>query len=377
MNTMRSIFLFALLIAAAALVESVGYAPREDGDDTGGDDQPTNDPCDGARNGTTFCGDCSTVLDCTGPALAEYPCAPEYACHESGDEAFCVPEKDAVECSCTGDSMCDPFDPTIVMVCRPDGGVLVTAACGEDQQCYGGQCADTTSADPSAATTPLPSSCEEADAGTWKPVGEGCTSYAFCLSDLTTAISNDCEAGSYYDEIIGSCTPAPPYPCTGCEGTCPDPNDCSRYYECKGGEIISALQCLDDTDKFFDYKIKSCADISTVCDPRVACGYGSDYTTPIGGATATPSGGINTTPSDGGDGTTPSASECNEDNAYQMYPYPGNCKMYCQCRPTASGGYEIACSECTGSLVYNPDIDKCDLQSNVPDCVVPTSRSLV
>jgi len=327
--------------------------------------QVTDNPCAG-RPDSKFCGNCTTLNDCdSDEALTERTCIAGQVCDETGGGAVCTDTPSSEVCSCSEASQCDPYDDTIVMLCDPAGGILMTISCPDKQQCYGGECATITTLAPGEATT-QPSTCDANSTNTWKPIYPDCTAYGFCLNETATAMRLECEAGQYYDEVVNQCLAAPPTPCTGCEdGDCPDPNDCTLYHSCEGGAITSSYQCAEG--KYFDSIGNECGDSFDNCDPRIACGYGSDDTTPIGGGT-TPSNDDGTTPS--GDSTTLPSEECSENNAYQMYPDPDNCKMYYQCALMPSGDYTLVHGTCPGKLVYNPDTDLCDLNSNVPDCVV-------
>jgi len=333
-----------------------------------------DNPCTGKPD-SKFCGNCQTVHECASETLTEKTCVSGQVCDETGGGPVCTDTPSSEFCSCTGDSQCDPYDDTIVMLCDPNGGgILMTIQCTGEQQCVGGQCGVTTTVDPALTTAPPPDTCDKDSVNTWKPIYPGCTAYGFCFNDTATAVRLDCEAGQYYDEIVSACQTAPPTPCTGCEGDdCPDPNDCTLYHSCQGGVSTSSYQCAEG--EYFDSINNECADTSDNCDPRIACAYGSDATTPIGGGTTSSSDGVTTSSSDGvttpsGDSTTLPSEECSENNAYQMYPDPDNCKMYYQCALMPSGDYTLVHGTCPGKLVYNPDTDLCDLNSNVPDCVV-------
>jgi len=335
---MRKIFLCASILSAALGVVAQQRTPDEECSDRGGD---------------SFCGNCQAVYECDdAELLTTLGCPTGHACKETGGDAICVPEDTAGQCYCSGKSQCDPFDSNYLMLCNPDGGLMVPPINCETtgQTCYLGECT-------SNAPTPPPSPCAD-KANSWTAIYPACTSYAFCNSATTTSIKYDCPAGTYYDEVnVKDCTAVPPNPCTGCEGTCSDPYDCSNYHTCQGGKITSSYKCAgDDT---FDYAARECVKTNEKCDPRIECEIGSGGTTPIGDVTNSP-----------GDGTTPSTSDCNEDTVYQMWPDPANCKMYYKCYPTASGGYYMGHDECPNELVFNPTIAKCDLQSNYPECQV-------
>jgi len=352
---MRSVALLCLLLPAAlsaSIPEPFAAAPE----------------CAGKEE-TKFCGNCQTVYVCDSAGeLKEKSCAPGEACAESNGEGQCVDETSVETCYCTGVSQCDPFDNNIVMLCAPDGGLLMPIECSADgsKACLNGECANVEDIPPGP--------CEDSEPNTFTPTNADCSSYAFCLADSTAAMTYDCPANEYFDEVVNHCLAAPPTPCTGCEGDdCPDPNDCTLYHSCQGGVSTSSYQCAEG--EYFDSINNECADTSDNCDPRIACAYGSDATTPIGGGTTSSSDGVTTSSSDGvttpsGDSTTLPSEECSENNAYQMYPDPDNCKMYYQCALMPSGDYTLVHGTCPGKLVYNPDTDLCDLNSNVPDCVV-------
>jgi len=325
-------------------------------------------PCTGNPD-STFCGNCQAVYECdSDETLAEKTCLTGNVCEETDDGPVCTDKPSSEVCSCTEDSQCDPYDDTIVMLCNPAGGILMTIPCTGGQQCFGGQCAATTTVDTDAPTSPPPDTCASDSINTWKPIYPGCTAYGFCVNDTATAVRLDCDAGQYYDEIVSACLAAPPTPCTGCEGDdCPDPNDCTLYHSCQGGVITSSYTCDTEPNLYFSVENKKCGENPEECDTRIACGYGSDNTTPIGGGTTSSNDDV-TTPS--GDATTLPSEECSENNAYQMYPDPDNCKMYYQCALMPSGDYTLVHGTCPGKLVYNPDTDLCDLNSNVPECVV-------
>jgi len=315
-----------------------------------------DNPCTGKPD-SKFCGNCQTVHECASETLTEKTCVSGQVCDETGGGPVCTDTPSSEFCSCTGDSQCDPYDDTIVMLCDPNGGgILMTIQCTGEQQCVGGQCGVTTTVDPALTTAPPPDTCDADSVNTWNPIYPGCTAYGFCVNETSTAVRLDCDAGQYYDEVVSQCLVAPPTPCTGCDGeNCPDPNDCTLYHSCQGGAITSSYRCTQP-NIYFSAASRQCVDTTAECDPRTACSFAADDTTTSNGGT--------------GDFTTPIPSECSENNVYQMYPDSDNCKMYYQCSPTAAGGYTLVHAECSGGLVFNPASHQCDSRTNVPRCIV-------
>jgi len=330
---MRSVALLCLLLPAAlsaSIPEPFAAAPE----------------CAGKEE-TKFCGNCQTVYVCDSAGeLKEKSCAPGEACAESNGEGQCVDETSVETCYCTGVSQCDPFDNNIVMLCAPDGGLLMPIECSADgsKACLNGECANVEDIPPGP--------CEDSEPNTFTPTNADCSSYAFCLADSTAAMTYDCPANEYFDEVVNHCLAAPPTPCTGCEGDdCPDPNDCALYHSCEEGEITSSFICSDATNKYFNPDDKLCGSDETKCDPRVACGYDPSNRRTI-------------------DGSISSTYNCTEGTHRQKYPDADNCKMYYQCLLTASESYSLAHGTCAGTLVYNPTTRMCDLPANVPGCIV-------
>lgn len=164
--------------------------------------------------------------------------------------------------------MCDPYDSDYLLVCDGNGTGIYDFDCSTNpnQTCVDGICDE--------PVTPVPEAelCS-GNAGQLVPILPACTSYSFCDSENTTAMPPvDCSAGKYFDFASQNCLPLPPDPCANCEGSCPDPFDCSFYHSCVGGVSEVRNECPVE-ELYYDPDTKVCTDIDTVCAPITKCTF--------------------------------------------------------------------------------------------------------
>lgn len=185
-----------------------------------------------------------------------------------GGVAACVNISSAPECACTSTaSMCDHYDSDLVLFCDGDGSPTFVYNCSTDvpdQICVNGACDYASEVD----------FCYEANDGKLVPITPACTSYTLCVSDGTTAFPPlECEAGKYFDFETQNCESLPPNPCVKCEGSCPDPLDCSSFHACCGSVSGNKNQCTDPLMPYYNPYTKVCENNDTVCALLTHCDF--------------------------------------------------------------------------------------------------------
>ena len=234
--------------------------------------------------------------------------------------------------------MCDQYQPNTVLLCK-NGDPFSIYSCGEFT-CFEGQCTEITTPEP--AVTPLfPELCPTP--GVIVAVTPECKSSIFCTGSVETSVVNDCKGGEYYDEDESGCFPAPPTACGNCEGSCPDPSNCTVYHICEDKVSLTTTVCTDATDKLINYdpSTRQCIDDATKCAKITKCDF-SNLATTIDTTNVSTAGGSEdtsavstagstedtSTVSTAGGGTTPTSKPetCSAANVNKRYPDPTDCK---------------------------------------------------